>query len=147
MSSTLHGATTALLLTASLLIGVDARAQATYCVTPTVLPQQSPPPSPPPICQPKECDKCTKSPCYVATGIYSRDAVDLNIPTAGTLSLTASRVYDSSRVVDGPIGLGWSSSLMPRLYYATYLVAAPSTYSHEADVVLPDGVLYRFTIG
>jgi hypothetical protein len=26
------------------------------------------------------------------------------------------------------------------------MVTAPSIYSHEADIVLPDGVLYHFTI-
>jgi RHS repeat-associated protein len=133
------------LIIASSLVVVDARAQ-TFCLTPTAVPKAPAPPSPPPICEPRQCDKCTKSPCYVATGIYARDAVDLTIPTAGTFSLVASRLYDSSRVTDGPLGLGWSSSLTPRLYYATYLVTAPSTYSHEADVVLPDSVLYRFTI-
>jgi RHS repeat-associated protein len=127
------------------ILGGRAEAQ-TFCLTPTAVPQPPPPDSPPPICQPKECDKCTKSPCYVATGIYAREAIDLAIPTAGTFSLVASRLYDSSRIVDGPLGLGWSSGLMPHLYYATYLFAAPSTYSHEADIVLPDGVLYRFTI-
>jgi len=127
------------------LLGTRAEAQPTYCLTPTAVPQPPPPPSPPPICQPKECDKCTKSPCYVATGIYTTDALDLTIPTAGTFSLMASRLYDSSRVVDGPLGLGWSTGLTPHLYYATYLFAAPSTYSHEADIVMPDGVLYRFT--
>ena len=118
----------------------------TFCVPPKAVPPPPPPQSPPPICQPKECDKCTKSPCYVATGIYARDAVDLTIPTAGTFSLIASRLYDSSHLTDGPLGVGWSSSLTPRLYYATYLLAAPSTYSHEADVEMPDGVMYRFTV-
>lgn len=138
--------TIACLVIMASLLGVRAEAQSVYCLTPTAVPQTPPPKSPPPICQPKECDKCTKSPCYVATGIYARDAVDLTIPTAGTFSLVASRLYDSSRIVDGPLGVGWSSSLTPRLFYATYLFAAPSTYSHEADVVLPDGVLYRFTV-
>ncbi len=135
--------TIACLIIAASLFAAGAEAQ-TFCLTPTTVPQPPPPASPPPICQPKECDKCTKSPCYVATGIYATDAVDLSIPTAGSFSLVASRLYDSSRATDGPVGVGWSSSLMPRLYYATYLFAAPSTYSHEADVVLPDGVVYRF---
>src|SRR3954452_8326161 len=100
--------TIACLIIVASLLGVRAEAQ-TFCLTPTVVPQPPAPPSPPPICQPRECDKCTKSPCYVATGIY------------------ASRLYDSSRVTDGPLGLGWSSSLMPRLYYATYLFNAPNT--------------------
>lgn len=137
-------AITGLILIASL-IPIIAAAQ-TYCLTPTTVPQTPAPPSPPPICEPRQCDRCTGSPCYVATGIYAREAVDLTIPTAGTVSLVASRLYDSSRVTDGPLGLGWSSSLTPHLYYATYLVAAPNTYSHEADIELPDGILYRFTV-
>jgi RHS repeat-associated protein len=135
----------ACLVISASLVCMAAEAQ-TYCLTPTAVPQPPAPPSPPPICQPRECDKCTKSPCYVATGIYAQDAVDLTIPTAGTFSLIASRLYDSSRVTDGPLGVGWSSGLTPRLYYATYLVTAPSTYSHEADIEMPDGVMYRFTI-
>jgi len=138
--------TIACLIIVASFLGARAEAQTTFCLTPTAVPQPPPPDSPPPLCQPKECDKCTKSPCYVATGIYARDAVDLTIPTAGSFSLIASRLYDSSRITDGPLGLGWSSSLTPRLYYVTYLFSAPSTYSHEADVVLPDGVLYRFTM-
>jgi RHS repeat-associated protein len=70
---------------------------------------------------------------------------DLQIPTAGMYPITVSRRYDSSRTGDGPLGVGWSSSLTAHLYYATYLLAAPSTYSYEADIVMPDGVLYRFT--
>jgi YD repeat-containing protein len=134
------------LVIAVLFLGIRAKAQ-TYCLTPTAVPQPPPPPSPPPACQPKECDKCTKSPCYIATGIYGRDDVDLTLPTAGTFSLIASRLYDSSRLTDGPLGTGWFLSLTAQLYYATYLVTAPNTYSHEADIIMPDGVLYRFTIG
>jgi RHS repeat-associated protein len=89
---------------------------------------------------------CTKSPCYVASGIYSTDALDLALPTAGTYSLIAQRLYDSSLLVDGPGGVGWFFSIMPRLYYVTYLLAAPNTYSHEADALMPDGVVYRFPV-
>jgi RHS repeat-associated protein len=137
-------AITGLILAASL-VHVAAEAQ-TYCLTPSTVPQPPAPQRTPPICEPKPCNKCTNSPCYVATGIYARESVDLSIPTAGTFGLVASRLYDSSRVADGPLGLGWSSSLTPHLYYATYLVSAPSNYLHEADVELPDGVLYRFTV-
>jgi len=138
--------TIACLVIAASLPGVRVEAQPTYCLTPTAMPQTPAPPSPPPICEPKTCEKCTKSPCYVATGIYVTDATDLQIRTAGTIPLVASRLYDSSRGADGPLGTGWSSGLMPHLYYATYLFSAPSTYSHEADVVMPDGVIYRFAM-
>jgi RHS repeat-associated protein len=120
---------------------------ASFCVPGTRPPQSPPPDPPPPVCEPKACDKCSKSPCYLATGTYVSDFVDLQIPTAGMYPLTVSRRYDSSRPADGPLGVGWSSSLTAHLYYATYLVSAPSTYSYEADIVMPDGVVYRFTTG
>ena len=116
-----------------------------FCVPGSKPPQSPPSDPPPPVCEPKSCDKCSKSPCYVATGTYVNDFVDLQIPTAGMYPLTVSRRYDSSRPADGPLGVGWSSSLTAHLYYATYLVTAPSTYSYEADIVMPDGVIYRFT--
>jgi RHS repeat-associated protein len=80
----------------------------------------------------------------MGTGMYVDDFVDLQIPTAGTYPLVVSRRYDSSRPADGPMGAGWSSSLTAHLYYATYLFAAPSTYSYDVDVVMPDGVFYQF---
>lgn len=119
---------------------------ATFCV-PGKKPAEPPPPDPnPPVCEPKKCDRCSKSPCYLVTGTYVNEFTDLQIPTAGTYPLTVSRRYESSRPTDGPLGAGWSSSLTAHLYYATYLVAAPSTYSYEADVVMPDGVLYTFSV-
>src|SRR5207237_4027320 len=123
-------------------VALDAFGQA-YCAPPTRMPQAPPSPPPPPVCQPKICGKCTTSPCYVDSGIYVDDAVDLSIPTNG-FPLFVSRHYDSSVTVDGPLGIGWTSSLTPRLYYATYLYAT-NVYQYEADVVMPDGVQYRFT--
>jgi RHS repeat-associated protein len=106
----------------------------------------TPPPPPslypePPPC--KLCDSCKKSPCYVKSGAYAADAMDLQLPTPG-FPLTASRHYVSSRAIDGPLGIGWISSLSPRLYYATYLFAAPSTYRTEAVITMPDGWQYVF---
>src|SRR5258706_1837910 len=130
---------------AMLLMLIAAPLFATFCVPGTTPAQPGPPDPPPPVCEPKACDKCSKSTCYLATGTYVSDFVDLQIPTAGMYPLTVSRRYDSSRPADGPLGVGWSSSLTAHLYYATYLVSAPSTYSYEADVVMPEGVTYRFT--
>lgn len=129
---------------ASFLAG-DLMAQ-TFCAKPKPVPQPPPPDPYPPVCEPKKCEKCSQSPCYLATGTYVNDFVDLQIPTAGTHPLTVSRRYESGRPADGPLGMGWSSSLTARLYYATYLRSAPSTYSYEAEIIMPDGVLYRFTI-
>src|SRR5829696_6011842 len=42
------------------------------------------------------------------------------------------------------MGYGWRSSFGARLYYATYLFAAPSTFWKEAVLVMPDGESYRF---
>ncbi|HXH92278.1 MAG TPA: DUF6531 domain-containing protein, partial [Thermoanaerobaculia bacterium] len=130
---------------AVLLMLIAAPLFATFCVPPGT-PAQPPPPDPTlPVCEPAACHSCSTSPCYAKSGTYVNDFTDLQIPTAGMYSLTVSRRYDSSRPADGPLGVGWSSSLTAHLYYATYLVSAPSTYSYEADVVMPDGVIYRFT--
>src|SRR5579863_4604035 len=82
--------------------------------------------------------QCTASPCYAATGTYTTSATDLSLPTTG-FPLEAARVYSSTRVIDGPLGVGWQSSLTPRLYYATYLMAAPATFLQEAELLLPSG--------
>jgi Domain of unknown function (DUF6531) len=93
-----------------------------------------------------ECGKenCTGSPCYPANGGYVTSAGDLTLGTSG-FALEVSRNYLSFRAIDGPVGRGWTSSLTGRLYYATYLLAAPSTVQKEADLLLPSGALYRFT--
>jgi len=122
---------------------VEALAQA-YCAPPKTTPQPPPPPPPPPPCEPKVCNKCTTSPCYVDSGIYVNDAVDLSIPTNG-FPLLVGRHYDSSLTVDGPLGIGWTSSLTPHLYYATYLYA-PNVYQYEADVIMPEGARHHFTM-
>jgi len=132
-------------VSAALLMLLAIPVFATFCVPGTTPAQPGPPDPPPPVCEPKACDKCSKSPCYLRTGTYVNDFVDLQIPTVGRYPLTVSRRYDSSRPADGPLGAGWSSSLTAHLYYATYLVSAPSTYSYEANIVMPDGVVYRFT--
>src|SRR5258705_12152791 len=56
------------------------------------------PPDPPPKCEPKECDKCTKSPCYVGSGVYAFDAQDLEIVTTG-FPITITRLYQSSHTI------------------------------------------------
>lgn len=101
------------------------------------------PPPPDDRCEPIDCKYCTKSPCYVGSGVYTTSAVDLAIPTNG-FSVTASRLYQSSQRIDGQTGFGWVSGLSARLYYAVYLKAAPSTYSKEAEVRVPSGHIYRF---
>jgi RHS repeat-associated protein len=121
----------------------DLSAQS-FCGIPSPPPAPPPPPPPPPYCTPKDCNKCTKSPCYVATGGYTNDFNDLQIWTRG-FPISVSRHYESSRFVDGPIGVGWMFSLTPRIYYAVYLYSAPSTYSHEAEVLTADGSLLRFS--
>jgi YD repeat-containing protein len=79
----------------------------------------------------------------VASGVYETRATDLELPTPG-FPLLASRTYQSSHVIDGPTGYGWTSNLATRLYYTTYLFAAPSTYQREADITMPQGVRLRF---
>ena len=127
---------------ALVVVARSAFAQA-YCAPPKTMPKTPPPPPPPPVCQPQACGKCTTSPCYVDSGIYVNDVVDLSVPTNG-FSLLVARHYDSSLTVDGPLGIGWSSSLTPRLYYAAYLYAT-NVYQYEADVLMPDGARFRFS--
>src|SRR6185312_10624011 len=70
-------------------------------------------------------------------------ATDLDIPAVG-FPLVVARSYDTTQAIDSPTGYGWTSSLSAHLYYATYLVAAPSTYRKEANITMPDGARYRF---
>ncbi len=91
-----------------------------------------------------DCDKCKKSPCYVATGVYEGAAADLELPTPG-LPLVASRSYHSSQMIDGPTGIGWSSNLTARIHATTYFFAPPSTYLTEAIVTMPEGKRLRFS--
>ena len=99
------------------------------------------PPRKKPTCDPP-C-KCAKSPCYVGSGTYVSSAVDLEIPTVG-FPITVARQYETSQHIDGAAGYGWTSSLTARLHYAVFLKSAPSTYSREANVRMPDGSTYRF---
>lgn len=101
------------------------------------------PPPPDPRCEPRECKKCTKSPCFVGSGAYTTDATDLHLPTPG-FPLVAARRYESTQVIDSPTGYGWTSSFAARLYYATYLLAAPDVVKREANVTMPTGDRYRF---
>ena len=50
----------------------------------------------------------------------------------------------TSRLSAGLGGIGVASSLVTRIYYGTYLFAAPSTYRRIADVLMPSGAFFRF---
>src|ERR1051326_1839157 len=140
-------------LTVVLWVGIPLHA--TFCVPPAVPPQPPFPDPTSPACGPgtnsaasgscAPCDICSKSPGYLASGTYVNSFADLQIPTAGMYPLSVFRRYDSGHPVDGPLGVGWSSSLTAHLYFAAYLVFA-NTYSYEADVIMPSGLLYRFTM-
>lgn len=140
------------------LVAMQPSANATFCGTPT--PPCNPsdpsttcyrPPRPDPKCTPPDPDarcepksnKCRRSPCYVGSGVYTASDTDLRLPTAG-FPLLASRTYESTDVIDGPLGYGWTSSLTSHLYYTAYLFAAPATYQKEADITMPDGNRLRF---
>ncbi len=130
------------LVAALVLTTVDLRAD--FCAPPTPTAKDTPPPPDnPPSCGKPECETCNASPCFAKTGVYTTQTTDLQIPTNG-FPLTVSRSYESSRVVDGAMGYGWRSNFGARLYYATYLFAAPSTFWKEAVLVMPDGESYRF---
>ncbi len=135
-----------------ILLALDARA-GNYCNNP--VPPCDPndqtswcyrPADPPAKCEPLSCGKCTKSPCYVGSGVYTTRQTDLAIRTAG-VPIVVSRMYQSSRTIDGESGYGWVSSLSARLYYAVYLKAEPNSFRGddvEAHVRLPNGSIYRF---
>jgi RHS repeat-associated protein len=141
--------------TLALLLTAGVPLQASFCVPPSPAPQQPLPDPPSPACGPgtnsaasgscTTCDICSKSPGYLASGTYVNTFTDLQIPTAGMYPLSVFRRYDSGHLVDGPLGIGWTSSLTAHLYFATYLFAA-NTYSYEADVIMPSGLQYRFTM-
>ncbi|HYI08820.1 MAG TPA: RHS repeat-associated core domain-containing protein [Thermoanaerobaculia bacterium] len=117
-------------------------AQATFCVPPS--PPAPPPPAKPPCpaCEPIVCEKCNKSPVFAIGGSYTRDETDLSIRTTG-FGITVARSYDSSRAVDGPMGIGWTSSLTPRVHYASFAASA-TALQHIAYVAMPNGMLYEF---
>jgi hypothetical protein len=91
-----------------------------------------PPPSPA-TCQP--CLSCQRSPCYVASGAYTTDATDLQIPTTG-FPITVARLYQTTHLIDGESGYGWVSSLSARLYYAERQSTAEGGRVREAEVRL-----------
>jgi RHS repeat-associated protein len=116
----------------------NAAAQSTFCQVPSRPPAPPAPPTTPSICdQNPECHLCDRSPCYVATGTYTTWDNDLTIRTMSS-PISVTRHYDTGRLVDGPLGIGWMSSLTPRLYLATYLFSAPASYRYEAQVFLPN---------
>lgn len=133
----------ALLIVVAVAFLVSVPATAQFCAPPSPPAAPPPPPQPPCKCKPKSCKKCTTSPAYVATGIYETESVDLSIPTNG-FPLQAGRVYGSLHAIDGQLGFGWSSSFHARLHYAVYLLAAPSTYQKEAQVIMPEGDHFTF---
>lgn len=126
----------------ALALSAPASANGSWCHN-TVPPSSPPPPwAPPPIC--RECGQCQRSPCFVGTGSYTRSATDLSVPTTG-FPLELSRNYDSTDLVDGPLGYGWSTSLVPRAHLAVYAIAQGGTVQSEADITMPDGERLRFS--
>ncbi len=126
---------------AAALLAAHPGAGQSWCGNPV-----APPPAPendPPQCTP-QCPTCSASPCYAGSGAYVTQFSDLSMPIVGG-GISISRSYSSTRLVDGIFGIGSSSILHSRVYYARYLFAAPSTYRNVADVVMPDGKHYRFT--
>ena len=116
---------------------------ATFCVPPKPTPQGPPQDPKCPACDPKECDKCTKSPVLVGSGAYDRDDTDLSIRTPG-LGIEVARHYESSRTVDGPFGIGWNGSITSRLHHAAYQLSQ-TTLEHRVYIVMPHGTLYEFS--
>ena len=99
-----------------------------------------------PRCEPEDCDKCKKSPCYVGSGDYAFSVGDLVLPTVAA-PLAATRSYESALAIDGPLGFGWTSSLTARLTYAAYLLSPPSSVVTQAVLTMPNGGRYVFRQG
>jgi YD repeat-containing protein len=134
----------AFVVAATIITAGGAMAQSqTFCAPPSPMPNGSPPPNNPSSCGPSECETCTASPCFAKTGVYVTRHMDLQIPTNG-FPLVVSRSYESSSIVDGPLGYGWKSNLGARVYPATYLFVAPNDYRREAVLIMPDGEEHRF---
>jgi len=127
----------------AVLVLASSPGYANFCVPPKPPSKPAPPDEPCPACEPKECKKCSASPVYLSLGTYTRDETDLTIRTTG-FGITVGRSYDSGRLVDGPMGIGWTSSLTSRLHYAVYAISG-SAYQHRAVVVMPHGGIYEFT--
>src|SRR5258708_20634439 len=68
----------------SAVLNLAAPLYASFCVPGSKPAQPNPPQPAPPVCELKKGDRCSKSPCYLATGMYVDDYVDLQIPTALT---------------------------------------------------------------
>lgn len=134
--------TIALLLTLFTVVALPVWADDPFCAPAKPPAKPAPPDEPCPACEPKECDKCTKSPVYVGAGTFTDAQTDLAISTP-SFGINVDRRYDSARLVDGPMGIGWSSSLTPRLHYAVY-AATPTTSEYRAYVVMPHGATYEF---
>jgi len=139
---------TAALLAAALLAVVSLApstyAQTTFCTTPNAPPAPPAPPQPPSVCGDRSCGRCTGSPCYLASGVYAKDFQDLTLRTVG-FPLVVARAYDSSRVLDGPLGIGWSSSLLPHLYAVTSS-PSPGAQVTQIEFAAPGGYLHEFFV-
>src|SRR6185369_10571964 len=99
----------------------------------------------PPLVKPKgpEC-KCTASPNYIRDGIYTMSETDLQLPAFGT-ALNVTRIYLSNRAADGPLGKGWSLNVGARIFYSTFLFAAPNTTRTLANLTFSNGQTFQFT--
>jgi RHS repeat-associated protein len=103
-------------------------------------PPAGPPPTP--TCCPCKED-CQGSPNFPASGNYALSNTDLHLSTRG-FPLAITRNYDSVRLVDGPFGISWTTSLTGNLSETTYLYSAPSTYYKEVTILMEDGKPYGF---
>jgi RHS repeat-associated protein len=100
---------------------------------------------PVPNCACETCnEQCTASPNFIATGTYQARAVDLTLPTSG-FPVQVSRRYLSSNRKSGAFGVGWTTSLESRIWFSSY-IAGPGFSAQAANILLPDGAQFRFTI-
>jgi RHS repeat-associated protein len=133
--NTQHMKSLSLMLLLLALLAPSANAIPNFCTVPLAPGATPPPASPPSVCN-LSCPSCTNSPCYFASGVFGDSYTDLSIVTVG-FPLTISRRYESARVVDGPVGIGWTSSLTSRLFVVPYIGAV--------EFVSPEGTVWAFS--
>jgi hypothetical protein len=83
--------TIALLLTLIMAAALPAGADDPFCAPPKPPVKPAPQDEPCPACEPKVCDKCTKSPVYVGAGTFTDAQTDLAIRSEHRVSMRLSK--------------------------------------------------------
>lgn len=82
----------------------------------------------------------------VATGSFTLPEIDVSIPARG-LPLTFRRTYNAGRLVDGPLGFGWTLNYDSRLFTFTRREVLIITETGRNHVYMPNGSAYAPPLG